>query len=69
MLNEISQAKKAKYYMISFISGLSKITQVNIYAKQKHTHRYRKQMCGHQSREERREGHRGMGLTDTNHYI
>ena len=42
---------------------------MNIYAKQKQTHRYRTQTCGHQSREERREGHRGMGLIDTNYYI
>ena len=39
---------------------------MNVYAKQKQTHGYRKQTCG------KREGKgqvRGMGLTDTNYYM
>ena len=39
---------------------------MNVYAKQKQTHRYRKQTCGYQ----RGEGQiKGMGLTDTNYYV
>ena len=41
-----------------------------MYTRQKQTHRHRKQTCGYQRGEERREGQiRGMGLTDINHYI
>ena len=40
---------------------------MNGYAKQKQTHRYRKQTSGYQWGEGKREGQiRGMGLTDTN---
>ena len=39
---------------------------MNVYAKQKQTHRYRKQTSGYQKGEWRGEGQiRGMGLTDT----
>ena len=35
---------------------------MNVYAKQKQTHRYRKQTCGYQRVKERQEGQiRGMG--------
>ena len=38
---------------------------MNVYAKQKQTHRYRKQTCSYQRGGGRREGQiRGMGLTD-----
>ena len=41
---------------------------MNVYAKQKQTHRYRKQTCGYQMGEGRREEQiRSMGLTDTNY--
>ena len=43
---------------------------MNVYAKQKQTHRYRKQTYGYQRGEGRRERQiKGMGLTDTNYYI
>ena len=41
---------------------------MNVYAKQKQTHRYRKQTCGYRREEASTEGQiRGLGLTDTNH--
>ena len=41
---------------------------MNVYAKQKQTHGYRKQTCGHQRGEGKGEQKvRGMGLTDTNY--
>ena len=44
--------------------------QTNVYAKQKQTHRYRKQTNGYQRGEGKGEGQiRGMGLRDTNYYI
>ena len=43
---------------------------MNIYTKQKQTHRHRKQNCGYQRGERRGEGQiRGMRLTDTNYRI
>ena len=43
---------------------------MNIFTKQKQIHRYRKQTCGYQRGEEKREGQiRGKGLTDTNYYM
>ena len=43
---------------------------MNVYAKQKQTHRYRKQTCGYQRGEGRGEGQiRGVGLTGTNYYV
>ena len=43
---------------------------MNVYAKQKQTHRYRKQTCAYQREEGKGEEHiRGMGLIDTNYYI
>ena len=70
MLSEISQTGKDKYCAISLICGFQKIIQMNVYAKQKQTHRYRKQSYLYQMRVEREEGQtRGMGLTDTNYYV
>ena len=44
--------------------------QMNVYAKQKHSHRYRKQICGYQRGEGKGEEEiRGIGLTDTNYYV
>ena len=43
---------------------------MNVYAKQKPIHRYRKQPCGFQRGEGSGEGQiRGMGLADTNYCI
>ena len=43
---------------------------MNVYAKWKQTHRYRKQTSGYQRGEGSGEGQiRGMGLRDTNYYV
>ena len=43
---------------------------MNVYAKQKQTHRYRKQTSGYQWGKGRWVGHiRGMGLENINHYV
>ena len=43
---------------------------MNIYAKQKQTHRHRKQTSSYQRGEGSREGQiRGMGLRDTSYYV
>ena len=54
ILNEISQKEKDKYHMISLICGIKKI-QMNLFTKQKQTHRHRKQTYGYQ---------RGKGMED-----
>ena len=45
ILNEVSQAEKDKYYMMSLICGIRKIVKMNLFTKQKQTHRHRKQTC------------------------
>ena len=40
-----------------------------MYAKQTHTHRYRKQTYDYQTRGVGEGEIRGMGLTDTNYYV
>ena len=51
ILNEVRQKKKDKYHMISLIFGIQKkkVIQVNLFEKQKETHRHRKQSYGNQS--------------------
>ena len=46
ILSKVSQKKKDKYHMISFICGIENITQMNLSTKQKQTHRCRDQTCG-----------------------
>ena len=47
-----------------------KIIQMNVYAKQKHAHRYRKQTSSYQRGEGRREGQiTCMGLRLKNYYV
>ena len=42
---------------------------MNVYAKQKQTHRYGKQTCGYQREKGKGKGQkRGMGLTYTKYY-
>ena len=70
MLSEVNQTEKNIYCMISLICGTLKIIQMNLYAKQKQTHRYRKLTCGYQRGEGMGEGQiRGLGLTDTKYYV
>ena len=52
MLSEIGQTQKDKY-CISLTCAVYKIIQMNVYVKQKQTHRYRKQTCGYQRGEGR----------------
>ena len=43
---------------------------MNVYAKHKLTHRYRKQTCGYQRGGKSDEGQiRGLGLTNTNYFM
>ena len=48
ILSEVSQSEKDKYNTISFTCRISKIIQMNLYIKQKQTHRHRKQIYGYQ---------------------
>ena len=48
ILSEVSQTEKDRYYMISPICGIQKIIQMNLYTRQKHTHRHRRQTYGSQ---------------------
>ena len=51
ILTEVSQKEKDKYHMISLICGIENMTQMNISAKQKQTHRHREQTGGCQGEE------------------
>ena len=43
---------------------------MNVYTKQKQTHRYRKQTCSYQKGEVEEEGQiRCMGIKDKNYYV
>ena len=43
-----SKLEKDQSYMISLICGIEKIIQMNLFTKQKQTHRHRKQIYGYQ---------------------
>ena len=45
---EVSLTEKDKYHLISLICGIFKQIQLNLFTKQKQTHRHRKQTYGHQ---------------------
>ena len=49
ILSEVSQTEKDKYHMISLTCGIWNMTQMNLFTKQKQTHRHRKQIYGYQS--------------------
>ena len=53
ILNEVSQTEKDKYHKILFICGILKITQMNLFTKQKEIHKHRKQAYGYQRGNER----------------
>ena len=58
ILSEVSQAEKDKYHMISLIYGIlkkKKKIQLNLFTKQKQTHRHRKQTYGYQRGKEGRD--------------
>ena len=48
ILSEVSQTEKEKYHMISLTCRIENMIQMNIFTKQKHTHRLRKQTYGYQ---------------------
>ena len=43
ILSEVSHKEKDKYHMISVISGIENLTQMNLSMIQKQTHRHREQ--------------------------
>ena len=43
ILSEVSQKQKDEYHMISFICVIYNVTQMNLFTKQKQTHRRRMQ--------------------------
>ena len=45
---KLSKSDKDKYHMLSLICGIKKMIQVNLFTKQKQTHRHRKQTYGYQ---------------------
>ena len=49
ILSEVGQTEKDKYHMISPTCGIQKNdTKMNLFTKQKQSHRYRKQIYGYQ---------------------
>ena len=47
LLSKVSQTEKDRYHIISLICGILRIIQMNLFTKQKQTHRFRKQTDGH----------------------
>ena len=48
ILSKVSQTEKDKYHMLSHMWNLKKMIQMNLFTKQKQTHRLRKQIYGYQ---------------------
>ena len=48
ILSQVSQTEKDKCLMISLICGTQNMTQMNLFTKQKQTHRCRKQTYSYQ---------------------
>ena len=48
ILSEVSQTEKDKHHMISLRRGISNVTQMSLFMKQKQAHRHRKQTYGYQ---------------------
>ena len=46
--SEVRQKEKVKYCDITYIWNLKKMIQMNLFTKQKQTHRHRKQTYGYQ---------------------
>ena len=49
ILSEVSQTEKDKFLMISLKCRIWNMTQMNLFTKEKQTHRHRKQTFGYQS--------------------
>ena len=50
ILSEVSQTEKDKYHTIILICGIYIMIQMDLFTKQKQTHRLRKQTYGYQRR-------------------
>ena len=46
ILSEVSEKEKDKYHMISLITGIYYMAQMNLPIEKKQTHGHRKQTCG-----------------------
>ena len=46
ILSEVSQKEKDKYHIISLICGIQNTVKMNLFTKQKETHRPRDKTCG-----------------------
>ena len=67
MLSEMSDRERQILYDINYMQNLNNNTNRCICKTE--THRCRKQTCGYQREEDRKEEQiRGMKLTDTNYY-
>ena len=63
ILNEVSQKEKVRYHMISLICEiLKKRILMNLFTKQKQTHRHRKQIYGYKG--EKGRGKDKLGVWD-----
>ena len=63
ILTEVSHIEKDKYSMTSFTCGIENMIRMNLYTKQKQTHRYRKQAYGYQREKGGRERDKlGVGI-------
>ena len=47
ILSEISQTEKGKYHTILLIQGIFLMLQINLFTKQKQTHKFREQIYGY----------------------
>jgi len=56
VLSDVSQAEKDKYRVMSFICRIWNMTEMNLFMKQKQTHRQGKQTYGYQKGEGVEEG-------------
>ena len=61
ILSEVSQKEKDKNYTISLICGIQNTVEMDVFTKQKETHRPRDQTCGCQGEGEERD-ELGMGI-------
>ena len=67
ILSEVSQKEKDKSHMISLISGIQYMTQMNLYTDKKKTHGPGESTCGCQEGGVGQTGN--LGLVDANYHI
>ena len=69
-LSEVNPKEKDEYRMISVIRGIQNMTQMNLFTKQKQTHRHRAQFLWLPKGREVGKGWSGrLGLGEANYYI